>query len=95
MKGLCAPPNTTTAASTATVVAATANTKTTFAEQARTNTCVYCSGWHLYDECPTNPVSVNYVGNFNRNNNPYSNTYNPGGEITPISHGEATNKKKI
>ncbi|KAL5539888.1 hypothetical protein UlMin_042923 [Ulmus minor] len=43
---------------------------------------------HFYDDCPNNPVSVNYVGNYNsgnynsgsynRGNNPYSNTYNPG-----------------
>ncbi|KAL5569553.1 hypothetical protein UlMin_026128 [Ulmus minor] len=38
---------------------------------------------HIYDDCPNNPVSVNYVGNYNsgnynRGNNPYSNTYNPG-----------------
>ncbi|KAL5573542.1 hypothetical protein UlMin_023139 [Ulmus minor] len=43
---------------------------------------------HVYDDCPNNPVSVNYVGNYNsgnynsgsynRGNNPYSNTYNPG-----------------
>ena len=41
--------------------------------------CVYCGEGHLYDNCPGNPVLVNYVGNFNRqnHNNPYSNTYNP------------------
>ena len=39
--------------------------------------CVYCGGAHLFEECSSNPVSVNYVGN-NKYNNPYSNTYNPG-----------------
>ena len=28
--------------------------------------CVYCGEGHLYDNCLPNPVSVNYVGNFNR-----------------------------
>ena len=42
--------------------------------------CVYCGEGHLFDNCPENPVSVNYVGNFYRHNqnNLYSNTYNPG-----------------
>ncbi|KAH9680785.1 hypothetical protein KPL71_026683 [Citrus sinensis] len=42
--------------------------------------CVYCGEGHLFDNCPGNPTSVNYVGNFNRQNqdNPYSNTYNLG-----------------
>ena len=42
--------------------------------------CVYCGEEHDFDNCPGNPTSVNYVGNFNRQpqNNPYSNTYNPG-----------------
>ena len=42
--------------------------------------CVYCREGHLFDNCPGNPASVNYVGSFNRQNqdNPYSNTYNPG-----------------
>ncbi|KAH9647957.1 hypothetical protein KPL70_025394 [Citrus sinensis] len=41
--------------------------------------CVYCGKGHLFDNCPRNPTSVNYVGSFNRQNqdNPYSNTYNP------------------
>ena len=34
---------------------------------------------HLMEQCPSNPESVNYIGNFNRGqNNPYSNSYNPG-----------------
>ncbi|XP_052299278.1 uncharacterized protein LOC127902988 [Citrus sinensis] len=39
--------------------------------------CVYCGEEHVFDNCPGNPASVNYVGNFNRQpqNNPYSNTY--------------------
>ena len=42
--------------------------------------CVYCGEERDFDNCPGNPSSVNYVGNFNRQpqNNPYSNTYNPG-----------------
>ncbi|KAL5569743.1 hypothetical protein UlMin_026318 [Ulmus minor] len=53
-----------------------------------TVSCVFCGGGHIYDDCPNNPVSVNYVGNYNagnynsgnynRGNNPYSNTYNLG-----------------
>ena len=40
--------------------------------------CVYCEGAHLFEKCPVNLVSVNYVGNtYNKNNNPYNNTYNP------------------
>lgn len=45
--------------------------------------CVLCGGGHVYKVCPNNTMSVNYVGNynaenFNREHNPYSNTYNPG-----------------
>lgn len=40
--------------------------------------CVLCNGSHQFENFPSNPVSVCYVGNMNRNNNPYSNTYNPG-----------------
>ena len=41
--------------------------------------CMYCGEGHLFDNCPENPASVNYVDNFNRpnQNNQYSNTYNP------------------
>ena len=41
--------------------------------------CLYCGEEHDFDNCPGNPASVNYVGNFNRQpqNNSYSNTYNP------------------
>ena len=45
---------------------------------------VYYREGHLFDDCLRNPASVNYVGNFNRQNqnNPYSNTYNlDGGSI--------------
>ncbi|KAH9671423.1 hypothetical protein KPL70_017372 [Citrus sinensis] len=47
--------------------------------------CVYCGEDHDFDNCPGNPASVNYVGNFNRQpqNNPYSNTYNPGWKQHP------------
>ena len=27
--------------------------------------CVFCGGGHMYDDCPNNLVSVNYVGNYN------------------------------
>ena len=30
--------------------------------------CVYCGERHLFDNCPGNPASCNYVGNFNRQN---------------------------
>ncbi|KAL5583639.1 hypothetical protein UlMin_016081 [Ulmus minor] len=40
--------------------------------------CVLCNGNHQFESCPSNPESVCYVGNMNRNNNPFSNTYNPG-----------------
>ena len=48
-----------------------------------TISCVFCGGGHVYDDYLNNLVSVNYVGNYNtenynRGNNPYSNTYNPG-----------------
>lgn len=47
--------------------------------------CVYCGEEHDFDNCPGNPALVNYVGNFNRQpqNNPYSNTYNPGWKQHP------------
>ncbi|KAM6580969.1 uncharacterized protein LOC115695250 [Cannabis sativa] len=40
---------------------------------------VYCCDRHTFENCPSNPASVCYVGNqnFNGNNNPYSNSYNP------------------
>lgn len=40
--------------------------------------CVLCNGSHQFESCPSNSESVCYVGNMNHNNNPYSNTYNPG-----------------
>lgn len=41
-----------------------------------------------WDQCPLKAKSVNYIGNFNRNQiNPCSNTYNLG-EITRILDGE-------
>ncbi|KAH9727219.1 hypothetical protein KPL70_008579 [Citrus sinensis] len=47
--------------------------------------CVYCGERHDFDNCPGNPALVNYMGNFNRQpqNNPYSNTYNPGWKQHP------------
>ncbi|KAA3466524.1 reverse transcriptase-like protein [Gossypium australe] len=35
--------------------------------------CVYCGEDCGFEECPSNPASVYNMGNFNRNNNPYSN----------------------
>ena len=48
--------------------------------------------------CSTNPESVNFVGNYQRNqNNPYSNTYNPGWRNHPNfswgNQGSATNPR--
>lgn len=58
--------------------------------------CVYCGGSRLFEECPANPVSVNYVGNNNiRYNNPYSNTNNPGWQNHPnFSWSNAQNQMK-
>ncbi|XP_062085342.1 uncharacterized protein LOC133791428 [Humulus lupulus] len=41
--------------------------------------CVYCGDGHMFENFPSNPAAVCYVGNqnFNRNNGPYSNSYNP------------------
>ena len=47
-------------------------------QQVAAISCVYCGEGHTFDNCPSNPASICYVGDFNRNNNPYSNTYNPG-----------------
>ena len=46
---------------------------------------IYCGEEHDFDNCLGNPALVNYVGNFNRQlqNNPYSNTYNPGWKQHP------------
>ncbi|MCI09221.1 hypothetical protein A2U01_0030304, partial [Trifolium medium] len=44
---------------------------------------VYCDDGHLFADCPGNPVSVNYVANYSKNNNPYSTTYNPGWKNHP------------
>ncbi|XP_024023163.1 uncharacterized protein LOC112092116 [Morus notabilis] len=40
--------------------------------------CIYYGEGHLFDNCPSNPESACYVGNFNKNHNLYSNTYNLG-----------------
>ncbi|KAL4378104.1 hypothetical protein GQ457_02G030500 [Hibiscus cannabinus] len=45
--------------------------------------CDLCNVNYDFFECPQNPESSFYVGNFNRNNNPYSNTYNPGWKQHP------------
>ncbi|XP_062085518.1 uncharacterized protein LOC133791614 [Humulus lupulus] len=41
--------------------------------------CVYCGDGHMFENCPSNPAAVCYVGNqnYNCNNSPYSNLYNP------------------
>lgn len=39
--------------------------------------CVYYGEGHLFDNYPENPTSVNYVGNYNKQNNSYLKTYNP------------------
>ncbi|XP_061348290.1 uncharacterized protein LOC133293702 [Gastrolobium bilobum] len=41
-------------------------------------TCVFCGGPHLFGNCPSNPESVYYVGNQNRNQNNFSNNFNQG-----------------
>ena len=50
--------------------------------QTATESCVYCGEEHTFDQCPSNPTSIFYVGNQasqgNPKNNPFSNTYNPG-----------------
>ncbi|KAL5563855.1 hypothetical protein UlMin_033602 [Ulmus minor] len=46
--------------------------------QGTRESCVLCNGSHRFQSCPSNPESVCYVGNMNCNNNPFSNTYNPG-----------------
>ncbi|XP_061336907.1 uncharacterized protein LOC133283987 [Gastrolobium bilobum] len=53
-------------------------------------TCVFCTGPHIYDDCPQNPQSVFFVGNYNRNNQ-YSNSYNQGwgnNNNLPYSQGQ-------
>ncbi|WRX08623.1 Retrotransposon gag domain - like 6 [Theobroma cacao] len=41
--------------------------------------CEMCGDSHSSDQCSCNSASVQFVGNFNRQqNNPYSNSYNPG-----------------
>lgn len=39
--------------------------------------CVCYGGAHLFEECSTNHVFMNYVRN-HKYNNPFNNTYNPG-----------------
>ncbi|XP_061364547.1 uncharacterized protein LOC133307977 [Gastrolobium bilobum] len=41
-------------------------------------TCVFCSGPHMFASCPSNPESVFFVGNQNRNQNNFSNNFNQG-----------------
>ncbi|PON50459.1 hypothetical protein PanWU01x14_223240 [Parasponia andersonii] len=47
-------------------------------DQSAAISCVYCDEGHSFDSSPSNPASVYYVGNYNKNNNPFSNTYNQG-----------------
>ncbi|KAL4380002.1 hypothetical protein GQ457_02G025630 [Hibiscus cannabinus] len=66
--------------------------------------CDLCNANHDCFECPHNPKSIFYVGNCNRNNNPYYNTYNPGWRqhlnfhgiirTTPIVHLARTLKRQ-
>ncbi|KAL4284052.1 hypothetical protein GQ457_16G019290 [Hibiscus cannabinus] len=50
--------------------------------------CNHCEGNHHATDCPVMHEQASYLGNYNRNsNNPYSNTYNPGGANIQISHG--------
>ncbi|KAJ9538724.1 hypothetical protein OSB04_031457 [Centaurea solstitialis] len=37
--------------------------------------CVFCGNNHTYENCPNNPASVNFVGNYSKNS-PFSQTYN-------------------
>lgn len=60
MKGLCATQASPTATPVAIVVAATTTSETTSA------TCAYCNGRHLFEDCPNIPISINYVGNYNK-----------------------------
>jgi hypothetical protein len=46
--------------------------------------CVYCGGAHLYEECPANPVSANYVNNF---------TQRPSGSLPSTTEKPASNSK--
>lgn len=46
--------------------------------------CELCGGNHLKEQCPSNVESIQYVANFNRQqNNPHSNFYNPGWKNHP------------
>lgn len=40
--------------------------------------CIYFGEGHLFDNCLGNSTSVNYVGNYYRQNYLYPSTYNPG-----------------
>ena len=53
--------------------------------QVAEDSCVYCGERHIFDNCPGNPASVRYVGNFTRQNqnNLYYNTYKPGWKQYP------------
>ncbi|PON50379.1 hypothetical protein PanWU01x14_223510, partial [Parasponia andersonii] len=43
-------------------------------EQSAAVSCIYCGEGHSFDSCPSNPASVCYMGNFNKNNNLFANT---------------------
>jgi hypothetical protein len=56
---------------------------------------VYCGSAHLFEDCSANHVSINYVRNFGKNNNPFSQTYNPGRKNHPnFSWANAQNQQK-
>ena len=40
--------------------------------------CVYCGEGHVFEQCPSNPESACFVGNYQRYNNSYPNNYNQG-----------------
>ena len=60
-------------------------TAPTVVKQVTEVSCVYYGEEHLFDNCPGNPALVNYVNNFNKQNqsNMYSNTYNLGWRENP------------
>ncbi|KAL4377420.1 hypothetical protein GQ457_02G021700 [Hibiscus cannabinus] len=55
--------------------------------EAKALSCFHCEGNHHATDCPVMYEQASYLGNFNRNsNNPYSNTYNPVGQIAQAFH---------
>ena len=54
----------------------------TIMSQTTTTSCVYYVEEHTFDQCPSNPASIFYMGyqvsQRIHKNNPFSNTYNTG-----------------